>query len=248
MKTILFIITILTLGCGPEYYVPNSQNIPIMKSKGQTNLGIGYNESDYTRGFEFQAAHAITNHFALLLNGDWVKNGKKGYLGDASEDLKAKGKMLEIGAGYFKDIARNFTFETYGLLAFGKIELENNKSGINNLSAKFNRVGIQPSLSYNRKHFTTSLSSRIVHLKYKDINANGNLEGFDPNYLKTNNAYWLLEPALTIQAGSENLKFQLQYVYSYNLTNPSFEQELDIISLGIKLKIDPKKQIKSLKK
>ncbi|HTG66361.1 MAG TPA: hypothetical protein VL859_08310, partial [Flavobacterium sp.] len=62
MKTILFIITILTLGCGPEYYVPNSQNIPIMKSKGQTNLGIGLNESDYTHGFEIQAAHAITNH------------------------------------------------------------------------------------------------------------------------------------------------------------------------------------------
>lgn len=241
MKTILFIITILTLGCGPEYYVPNSQNIPIMKSKGQTNLGIGYNESEYTRGFELQTAHAITNHLALQLNGDWV-NSKN----DTSNDYKATGRMLEVGAGYFKDIASNFTFETYGLLAFGKIELENNKSGTDNLSAKFNRVGIQPSLSYSRKHFSTSLSSRIVHLKYKDISGSSN--NFDPDYLKTNNAYWLLEPALTIQVGSENLKFQLQYVYSYNLTNPSFEQERDIISLGIKLKIDPVKQITSLKK
>lgn len=248
MKTILFFITILTLGCGPEYYVPNSQNIPIMKSKGQTNLGIGYNESEYTRGFELQTAHAITNHIALQFNGDWVKNGKKGYLGDASDDLKTTGRMLEVGAGYFKDIAPNFTFETYGLLGFGKIELENNTSGTNNFSVKFNRVGIQPSLSYSRKRFSTSLSSRIVHLKYKDISANGNLEGFDPNHLKTNNAYWLLEPALTIQVGSENLKFQLQYVYSHNLTNPSFEQEPDIISLGIKLRIDPIKQITSLKK
>lgn len=248
MKTILFIITILTLGCGPKYYVPNSQNIPIMKSKGQTNLGIGYNESEYTRGFELQAAHAITNHIALQFNGDWVKNGKKGYFSDASDDLKATGRMLEVGAGYFKDITPNFTFETYGLLSFGKIELENNSSGINNFSAKFNRVGIQPSLSYSRKRFSTSLSSRIVHLKYQNINANGNLEGFDPNYLKTNNAYWLLEPALTIQVGSENLKFQFQYVYSHNLTNPRFEQEPDIISLGIKLKIDPIKQITSLKK
>ncbi len=239
MKTILFIITILTLGCGPEYYVPNSQNIPIMKSKSQTNLGIGYNESEYTRGLELQAAHAVTNHFALQLNGDWIKS-------DASDDLKATGRMLEVGAGYFKNVARNFTFETYGLLCFGKVELENNTSETNNFSAKFNRVGIQPSLSYSRKHFSTSLSSRIVHLKYKDINGSSN--DFDPDYLKNNNTYWLLEPALTIQVGSENLKFQLQYVYSYNLTNPSFEQETDIISLGIKLKFAPIKQITSLKK
>ncbi|MES2239887.1 MAG: hypothetical protein V4497_06450 [Bacteroidota bacterium] len=240
-KITLIIITILITGCGPSYYVPNSQNIPIMKAKGQTNLGFDFNESDYTRGFEIQAAHAITNHIALQFNGDWVKNAKDGYLGEAPNEFKAKGSMLEIGAGYFKGIASNLTFETYGLLCFGKIDYENTTTNINAFSAKFNRLGIQPSLSYSRKHFSSSLSSRIVHLKYKDINASQNSTNFDPNYLKTNNSYWLLEPALTIQVGSENLKLQLQYVYSFNLTNPSFEQELDIISLGLKINLNPKK-------
>lgn len=236
MKTILlFFISILTLGCGPEYYAPNSQNIPIMKAKGQTNLGIGYNESDYTHGFEIQAAHAITNHIALQINGDWVN-------GDSSNDYKATGRMLEIGAGYFKKTAPHFVFETYGLFCFGKVELEKTTSNTNNFSAKFNRMGIQPSLSYSRKHFSTSLSSRFVHLKYRDINGDQNSTDFDPNYLRTNNAYWLLEPALTIQFGTENLKLQLQYVYSYNLTNPEFEQEPDIISLGLKFNINPKKE------
>lgn len=250
MKTILLFLTILTLGCSPEYYVPNSQNIPIMQSKGQTNLGFNYNISDLTQGFEFQAAHAISNHIALQFNGDWVNKVGKDYLSDGSEEIKAKGSMLEFGAGYFKNLTPHFVFETYGLFCFGNFELKKytNQNGFDSFSAKFSRIGIQPSLSYNRKNYSFSFSSRLANLKYNDINGGENTPDFDPNYLKTNNTYWLLEPALTIQAGSENVKFQLQYVYSYNLTNPSFEQEPDIISFGIKLKIDPKKQIKSLNK
>lgn len=243
MKTILlFFISIVFLGCSPEYYAPNSQNIPIMRSKGQTNLGLHYNEGEYIKGFELQAAHAITNHMALQLNTDWVKNTTNLSTNENSDELKASGNMLEIGAGYFNDIARNFTFETYGLICFGNLKYRPTTSANNEyFSAKFNRIGIQPSLSYSRKYFNTSLSSRIVHLKYNNINGYSNSSYFDTNYLKENNAYWLLEPALTIQAGFENFKFQLQYVHSFNLTNPSFAQETDIISIGIKLIIDPKK-------
>lgn len=251
MKTILLlIITILNLGCSPEYYVPNSQNIPIMKAKGQTNFGVAYNESESTNGFEIQTAHAISDHIALQFNGDWVKNSNGGYLSDSSDDYKATGRMLEIGVGYFNPITRHFVFETYGLLCFGKLDLKNytDESGYDNFSAKFNRIGIQPSFSYVKKHFSCSVSSRLTHIKYKDIKGGENSVDFDPNYLKTNNAYWLLEPAITIQAGSENVKFQLQYVYSQNLTDSSFPQEIDIVSFGIKSKIDPKKQIKSLNK
>lgn len=210
MKTILLFLTILTLGCSPKYYVPNSQNIPIMKVKGQTNLGFGYNKSEYTGGLEIQAAHAITNHFALQLNGDWVNNNS----GDDS--YKGKGRMLEIGGGYFKNIAPHFVFETYGLFCFGNFELKKytDQNGSDNFSAKFNRIGIQPSLSYSRKNYSFSFSSRLAHLKYKNIHGGENTPDFDPNYLRTNNTHWLLEPALTIQAGTENLKFQLQYVYS----------------------------------
>lgn len=237
MKTILFIfISIIILGCSPSYYAPNSQNIPIMKTKGQTNLGIGYNESADTRGFEIQASHAITNHIALQFNSDWVEN-----IYD-SDDFQGKGKILEIGTGYFKDLSPNFTFETYGLLGFGTIEAETTTSSTNDFSAKFNRLGIQPSLSYSLKYFSFSLSTRIAHLKYRDISGGQNVTDFDPNYLKTNNSHWLLEPALTIQAGFENLKLQLQYVYSQNLTNPDFEQQVDIISLGLKLNLLPKKE------
>lgn len=246
MKTILLLITILIFGCGPKYYVPNSQNIPNMTTKGQTNLGIAYNESEYTNGFEVQTAHAITNHIALQFNGDWVRNGKGGYFGEADDEYKATGHIVEIGAGYFNKIASNFVFETYGLLSFGKVELESttSSSGSNHFSANFNRLGIQPSISYNRKYFSYSISSRLAHLKYKNINGSNNSTDFDTSYLKANNAFWLLEPALTIGAGTKNLKLQLQYVYSLNLTDSSFPQEKDIFSLGLKININPTKTTK----
>lgn len=243
MKTILLFIAILTLGCSPEYYVPNSQNIPIMKAKGQTNLGFGYNKSEYTGGLEIQTAHAISNHIALQFNGDWVKKLYNDYFSDGSKEIKAKGNMFEFGAGYFKNVAPHFVFETYGLFCFGNFELSNftDQNGSDNFSAKFNRIGIQPSLSYSRKNYSFSFSSRLAHLKYKNIHGGENTPDFDPNYLRTNNTHWLLEPALTIQAGTENLKFQLQYVYSENLTNSKFPQEKEIFSIGLKINLNPTK-------
>ncbi len=235
---------VFLFGCSPKFYVPNSQNVPLMKIKAQTNLGISFNESAYTSGFEIQAAHAITDKIALQFNGDWVKNGDPGFWGLASEEIKVQGKMLEIGPGYYKAFDSNFIFETYGLLGFGSIDLRSNTFASDDFSAKLVRAAIQPSISYSRKHFSTSLSSRIVNLKFSNISGGKYPSDYDPNYLKENNSNWLLEPALTIQVGFEKLKLQLQYVYSHNITNPSFEQETEILSLGLKFNINPTKKIR----
>jgi len=233
-KIIPIIISILITGCSPSYYVPNSQNIPIMKSKGQANFGIGIKQSEYTASYEFQGAYAITNHVAMQLNADLIY----------SADIESKGNMLEIGAGYYKKIAPDFVFETYGLLYFGNLKIKDisTQNNYNDFSADIIRLGIQPSLSYNRKYFTASISTRLANLNYYNINGNYYNDEYDINYLKRNNSYRLIEPALTLQTGFKDIKLQLQYVYSYNLTDPSFEQELNIISLGLKFNIDPKKK------
>jgi hypothetical protein len=51
----------------------------------------------------------------------------------------------------------------------------------------------------------------------------------------------LAEPALTLQAGFEDVKLQLQFQYSYNLTNPDFVQDYSLVSLGLKVNLSPKK-------
>ena len=231
MKNLILLLICATLnGCGAVYYVPNTQNVPVMKEKGQTNLSIGLNSSESVDGFEFQGAYGLTDKIALQLNGDWVSSSD----GESS----GAGHIIELGAGYYKNLSKNFVFETYGLIGFGGMKYDDNYNTPQEVKANFIGIGLQPSVSFTSKYFIASLSGRLANLKYNNIS--GNLIN-DVDYLKANNSFWLAEPALTLQAGFEDVKLQLQFQYSYNLTNPDFIQDYSLVSLGLKINLNPKK-------
>lgn len=230
MKNIItLLIFVLASSCGPVYYVPNTQNVPVMKNEGQTNLSIGINSSESTDGYDFQGAYALTDKIAVQLNTDWVKA--------SDESSKGSGHFVEFGAGYYKKLSQKFVFETYGLLGFGSLKYEDNYDSPQEISAKFTRIGLQPSISFSSKYFIASLSTRIAHLNYNGVSGNY----YDVDYLKANNSHWLIEPALTLQGGFENVKFQLQFQISDNLTDPNFIQDYSLFSLGLKVNLNPKK-------
>ena len=52
-------------------------------------------------------------------------------------------------------------------------------------------------------------------------------------YLRDNNSNFLLEPALTFRGGFERLKLQLQFIRSYNFSNPRFKQDFNSVTLGL---------------
>ncbi len=229
MKNIILLLICATLtGCGAVYYVPNTQNVPVMKENGQINLSVGINNSESTHGFELQGAYGLTDNIALQLNTDWVNSSE--------ESSKGSGHLIELGAGYYKNLSKRFVFETYGLMGFGGLKYEDNYSSPQEINANFFRIGVQPSISFSSKYFIASLSGRLVNLKYNSVVGNY----FDVDNLKTNNSYWLIEPALTVQAGSENVKLQLQLQLSDNLTDPLFMQDYVLFSIGLKFNFNPK--------
>lgn len=66
---LIFAVTILVLAsCSPKFYTPNTQNVPLLTEKGETNLTLAGN----TNQVEFQGAYAVTQHFALQANGDYL--------------------------------------------------------------------------------------------------------------------------------------------------------------------------------
>ncbi len=230
MKNIaLLLICIAFTGCGAVYYVPNTQNVPVMKEKGQTNLSIGFNASESTEGFELQGAYGLTDKIALQINTDWANS--------SDDSSKGSGHLIEFGAGYYKNLSKHFVFETYGLLGFGSLKYEDNFESPQEISANFFRIGVQPSISFSSKYFIASLSGRLANLNYNSVSGNY----YDVDYLKANNSFWLLEPALTLQAGSENVKLQLQIQISENLTDSYFSQDYSLFSLGLKVNLNPKK-------
>lgn len=51
-------------------------------------------------------------------------------------------------------------------------------------------------------------------------------------YLKDNASNFLVEPAVTLRAGFDKFKFQLQY-YSMNLSKSDFKQDNNFLTFGL---------------
>ncbi len=218
--------------CSPKYYVPNTQNVPLLSEKNEVDLTLSGNGEKV----EFQGAYAITGHLGVKANAGWfipsdLDNGNGG-----------KGNFIELGAGYFTKVSENdnWIFETYGIAGFGTMEnhlpstLEDYPLTTGKIKANLLRVGIQPNFGYKTKHFAIAVSSRFVHLSYDQIRGDLTFNNKDQQeYLRNHNSNFLIEPALTIKGGFERIKLQLQYGYSFNVTDFNFKQERPFITVGL---------------
>lgn len=230
LKLLFILIGLGLVSCNPKFYTPNTQNVPLISESGETNLTLSGNGNQV----EFQGAFGVTNSIAVKANGGLfipsdLDNGNGG-----------SGKFVEFGAGYFKPITENWIFETYAIVGIGSFEnhlpstvadhpLTNGK-----ISGDILRIGIQPNFGYKSKYFSAAVSSRIVNLSYSNIEGDLIFENIDqPNYLKNNSSNFLVEPALTLRGGLENIKLQVQYGYSVNLTNSNFKQDNSFLTIGL---------------
>ncbi len=234
-KSIIVIILIagIMTSCSPLFYTPNTQNVPLISEKGDNKLTVAGNGNQV----ELQGAYGLTDAFAIQANAGWFlpreeDNGNGG-----------SGKFIELGGGYFTPIQENFVFEAYGLIGFGTMEnnfpstKEANLESKGDISANVFRIGIQPNFGYKSKHFEVALSSRIVNLMYNNIKGDliyGTENQID--YLTDNKSNFLVEPAITVRGGLEKIKLQVQYGYSYNLSNKDFKQDNSFLTLGLSYK------------
>jgi hypothetical protein len=234
MKNQLFILLVLGYtmfsSCSPKYYTANTQNVPLISSKGETNLTFAGNSNQ----LEFQGAYGVTNGFAVKANGGFFvpDNNSNGDGGS--------GNFFEVGGGYFKPLANNFVFETYGIAGFGNMEnhfpstVEDNPQTTGDISANIIRYGIQPNFGFKSKYFSAAISSRFVNLNYTNIKGDLIYNDQDQvNYLNANSSNFLIEPALTVKAGIEKVKLQIQLGRSFNLSNSNFKQDFGFLTVGL---------------
>lgn len=235
MKTTLYnlaglAILFLVTACNPKYYIPNTQNVPLLKEKGQVNLTAAGNGNQ----LEVQGAYGITDHLGVMANTGFFmpKNDGNGNGGS--------GKLGEIGLGYFTALSEHVVFETYGLVGVGNVEnhfpstVTEYPGTSGNIKASMFRFGIQPNIGYSGKYFMIAFSSRMAALNYNNISGNLYHNGINQvNYLNSNTSSFLLEPALTIRGGLEKVKLQLQLTRSFNLSHPKFQQDFSLLTIGL---------------
>ena len=229
-----FIFACITLGllsssCSPKYYVPNTHNVPLMQQKGESTAALA---SGAWRT-ELQAAHAITDNMALLLNTAFF------YPEDDEEGDGGKRQIFEVGLGHYQTLAPDIIFEIYPLLAIGTLEnhfpstLTDHPTTTGKIKTTLFRYGIQSALGHKSKYFDAAISTRLVGLNYS--NTSGNLifsRQSQIDYLQEKNTHLLLEPALTLRTGHHTLKLQIQLGKSFNLSNPNFRQDNGHLTIG----------------
>jgi len=227
---IIGIFSIVLLSCSPKYYIPTTQNVPLIDEEGKTNLTLAVTGNQ----FEFLGAYGLMDALAIQVNGGVIVPP------DEDNGNGGSGKYIEAGLGYYTNINDEFLFDAYGLLGFGTMEnhfpttVPDNPGTTGKISSNLVRFSIQPSLNFHKKNFSISGSARFMALNYSDIEGSLIFNNVDQvNYLKDKDLFFLLEPALTLKAGGEKFKVQLQLVKSFNLTNSDFEQDDVLFSLGL---------------
>lgn len=238
MKTskVMMVVTVCALSaCSPKYYSANSQNVPLISHQGETNLTL----SGSPNQVEFEGAYGVGKNMAVIANG--------GFFIPADEDNGngGSGKLIELGAGYFKEVRPHWIFESYGLVGFGSMENHlpsttgSNPQTKGDISANILRLGVQPNFGYKSKYFSAAVSSRFVNLSYNNIKGDLIYNGeSQTDYLQKNSSNFLIEPALTLRGGLEKLKFQLQFGYSFNLSNSNFRQDESFVTFGFNFHIN----------
>lgn len=236
VKVLLWSLALALCSCSTTYYIPNTQNVPVIDEKGETNITVAGNDNQA----EFQAAYGIGESIGIMADGVVV------FPQDEDNGNGGRGNLIDLGVGYFKPLNENLLFDTYAIVGFGKMEnhfpgtITEFPNTTGDISANMWRYGVQPSLSYHSGFFSITGSARFVNLTYTNISGSlifenegqdGKVDQID--YLGRNNANFLIEPAITLRGGFEKAKLQLQYVRSFNVTNSDFPQAKDLFSLGL---------------
>lgn len=223
-------LAVFSIACSPHYYIPNTQNVPLIKARGETNITVAGNGNQ----FELQGAYGITDHLAIQASGGYVfpKNEDNGNGGS--------GKLLEGGIGYYTNINSNLLFDVYALVGAGTMEnhfpttVAANPSTTGKIEANLARFGLQPGISYHSRYFSVTGSARIGSLNYSNIKGSLIFDGEDQvAYLTDNKSGFLIEPALTLRGGLEKIKFQVQLAKSINVSNKDFKQDDALLSIGL---------------
>lgn len=174
-----------------------------------------------------------------------------GYFNNSSTTInnddtrKGNGKLFEGGVGYFTKADNGFAFETYAGAGFGNLTID--KSVISTKSNKAfetsaTKVFVQPTIGYLAKHFEIGFTARFTILKYqKPTTTYSAAELSADKFVNIDQTNWLFIE-LTIRAGGEKLKGQVQLGRLFKLNSEELSYSEGILNFGIVYKFGGNKQ------
>lgn len=224
---IILSVSILLQGCKTAY-VPNTINVPLLQEQGELKINI--DERD------IQGAYAVTENIGIMANG----YGKY----QNSGNNRSNSYLVELGGGYFQNVFRTWTFETFAGAGTGKIIFEDFDSSGNSIkkySADVAKFFLQPSLGIAGKYSDFAFTFRFVCVKYYGVDTEHYTDSLlvsDKLYALNRRPIWAFaEPALTLRGGYKGVKLFAQIGHSYKLMKSEMNYSSSIANLGVTIDI-----------
>lgn len=237
MKPLYFLSLLLliasTFSCAPAY-IPSKVNPGLFTEEGELHAEVATG----TSGWDPQLAYAASDHLMFTANASFRNqpyettvlqgNGSFEYSGRKKHQIaevgvgvyeKAGGGLFELVGGYGRGQVFDMEVETlYFTTDEDDLLLESGDVGV--LNARFNKWFIQPTVGYSSKGFDFGVTSRFSHVQM--------------NIERERFKNWFWEPALTMRAGHQNVKFTSQLGFSVPFGHEiAYSWEPFIFSVGI---------------
>ena len=249
ISVISFII--LLAGCSyPHlYYSPNMMTVPLFNKPVEFTGTVAGSFGTVNPSFELQTAFSLPAHMALGIN---FMTGGNNHSGDYYSDF-SRYNFFEGFAGFYSSFNKSGIFEIYAGYGEGG---EEHTFAYNEwdwggggwvqdgtAEMKFSRFFIQPDIGIRTKAIEGAFSLRLCNIDFKEISY------YDTNYrldelqlLESNKASWLLEPGFTFRGGHDPVKFQVQAIFSADVSQPDISFEHFRFNIGINIKFGKKKE------
>jgi len=211
MKYLIYILflSITISGCN-TYYSPNAHNTPQFSKKRELRTSIAYNTATIDLATEYQVAYSFSDKYAAMYNGL--------YANDSSDKLYYN----EFGLGFFKKHDDFSTSEIYAGGGFGHSAQYDYFDSTNNhfIQLNYTKLWVQPTFGITSKLLDIIISMKLSYLNLFNLKTQSNsIYETDLIYIGEYKHNILIEPAITLRAGWDFIKLQLQITLSKNFTN-----------------------------
>lgn len=190
-------------------YVPNAQNVPLMKEKNEVRATVGFSNATF--------AYAPTENVGLMLNAQY----KTSHLAKVAGERDSRKLLLEAGGGIFSPYGNDGVMEVYGGLGAGRIYFHDpadDSTGSRSYEVNTARFFLQPGIGVSREHVDFAFSMRMVALQFFNARTNYTDEELEDEgmYGVERNFYSFIEPCFTLRFGRRSVKMETQFMLSLN--------------------------------
>ena len=230
------------------YHSPNMMSVPLFNDKAEFSFMPAASFGTVFTSFEMQGAVSLPGHIALGAN---LFTGGRDNSEDTYDDF-SKYNFFEGFGGFYTTFSDKGVFEIYAGYGEGG---ENHTFAYNDwdwggggwvqdgtAEMKFSSLFLQPDVGIRMKNIEAAFSLRLSRINFKEVTYSGTVYRLDElQDLSTNRISWLMEPGFTFRGGYDPVKFQVQVVFSPNLSNPDQQFEHFRFNMGVNIRFGGKK-------